>query len=97
MELQQLSFADIMAKYVETPSLPVISKTGALTYEPSYISYSEVSDTQSSGKKWWLFVIIMIVLGLCAWAIYTQKENIKKWYIENFENQDEQDGLTYKN
>lgn len=95
MQIQQLSFADMMAKYVEkTPSLPAVMKSEVSAHEPSYNSYSEVSDTQTSGKKWLLVILGMALLGVCAWVIYTQKEKIKKWYIENFENQYEGGDLT---
>lgn len=98
MQIQQLSFADMMAKYVEkTPSLPAVMKSEVLTYEPSYTSYSEVSDTQTNGKKWLLVILGMVLLGVCAWYIYTKKEKIMKWYIENFENQHEEADLTLNN
>lgn len=95
MQIQQLSFADMMAKYVEkTPSLPAVMKSEVSAYEPSYTSDSEVSDTQTSEKKWLLVILGMALIGVCAWVIYTQKEKIKKWYIENFENQYEGGDLT---
>lgn len=98
MQIQQLSFADMMAKYVEkTPYLPAVMKSEVLAYEPSYTSYSEVSDTQTSGRKWLFVILGMILLGVCAWVVYTQKEKIKKWYIENFENQYEEEDLTLDN
>lgn len=98
MQIQQLSFADMMAKYVEkTPSLPAVMKSEVLTYEPSYTSYSEVSYTQTSGKKWLLVILGMVLLGAFAWFVYTQKEKIKNWYVENFENQYEEDHLTLNN
>lgn len=95
MQIQQLSFADMMAKYVEkTPSLPAVMKSEVLISEPSYTSYSEVSDTKTSEKKWLLVILGIALLGICAWVVYTQKEKIKKWYVENFELQYEEDDLT---
>lgn len=114
MQIQQLSFADMMAKYVEKPTLPILTKsnvsimgesftpsvtkkTSISAYEPSYTSYSNITNATTKSINWIKLIIGVIVFLGGGLLIYYYRKHIKKWYAKNFEKQNTEDDLTLNN